>query len=243
VDAIRSAFMKGHEMPVEEVMGLAVHCTFLFLTSWVAMRVAAGYRNKVTRLEVHAMRDPLTGLPNRRAFQEKVHQEIERAERNGWPLTLLVVDLDHFKRVNDKFGHPFGDAVLGQSAQLLRDATGALDHLGRIGGEEFAVAAFGADPTHGGDLASKIVRRFRSHAWERMKPGFSLTCSVGVAVLDPRSLSGDAEGKYQHVLAQADRALYQMKQNGRDGFHVAGTPMPAAPRTTTSSSSATPTAP
>jgi diguanylate cyclase (GGDEF)-like protein len=220
IDRIKSVMLGGRQMKADEVTSLAINCGFLFVGAWIAMRISAGWRQKVSRLEVHATRDPLTGLPNRRAFVEKVRGEIDRAERYRWPLTLLIIDLDHFKRVNDQHGHGFGDAVLGQASQLLREAVGTIDHLARIGGEEFSVAAVGADPNHGGDLAARVLRRFRTFEWERMKAGLKVTCSIGVAVLYPQQ-PGDADGKLSWLLEEADKALYHVKENGRDNFSVA----------------------
>jgi diguanylate cyclase (GGDEF)-like protein len=207
----------------EEVTAMAVHCSFLFVGSYIAMRLAVGFREQVVRLESNAARDPLTGLPNRRAFTEKLELELDRAVEWDWPIAMLVIDLDHFKKVNDRFGHPVGDAVLGVAAKLLREAAGPMDHLGRIGGEEFAVAAVGADVRHGGDLADRIVRTFRSHPWEETHAGLSVTCSVGVAVLQPSREGLDRKDLGQLIDA-ADRALFQVKQNGRDGYLLHGGP-------------------
>ncbi len=234
LDRMQEALLKGRTMTMDQVVGLVLHCGFLFAGAWIATRLSSGYHQQVTRFQEQATRDPLTSLPNRRAFVEKVRQELDRAERYRWPVAILIVDLDHFKRVNDEHGHGFGDAVLGQAAQLLRDAVGTIDHLARIGGEEFAIAAVGADPNHGAALAQQVLRRFRSHPWERMKPGLRVTCSVGVAVLlhaGERGGGGGSDQKLTSLLEQADKALYYVKENGRDSYSVAGMP-PAHSRAT-----------
>jgi diguanylate cyclase (GGDEF)-like protein len=219
---IRSTFMGGREMGADEATALATQCAFLFGGAWMATRVAWGYRQRVTRLEQHATRDPLTGLPNRRAFVEKVRQEIDRAQQYRWPISILIIDLDHFKRVNDQHGHAFGDAVLAEASKLLRETVGTIDHLARIGGEEFAVAAVAADPNHGSELAADIVRRFRTHDWAHLKADLHVSCSVGVAVLHPGTTAYDPETALGFLLAQADRALYKVKETGRNNWLVSG---------------------
>jgi diguanylate cyclase (GGDEF)-like protein len=226
MERIQEALVKGRTMSLDQATSLLLHCGFLFAAAWIATRLSTGYRQQVTHFQEQATRDPLTSLPNRRAFVEKVRQELDRADRYRWPVAILIVDLDHFKMVNDVHGHAFGDAVLGQSAQLLREAVGTIDHLARIGGEEFAVAAVGADPNHGAALAQQVLRRFRSHPWERMKAGLKVTCSIGVAVLHPRDNQsmGGADQKLSFLLDQADKALYHVKGNGRDNYAVHGMP-------------------
>jgi diguanylate cyclase (GGDEF)-like protein len=211
----------GRRMPVEEITALAIHCAFLFVGSYIALRLSMGFRESVSRLEESATRDPLTSLPNRRGFMEKMGQEIGRAERYAWPISILLIDLDHFKRVNDEHGHGFGDTVLSTASKILRDTVGTIDHLARVGGEEFAVAAVAADPNHGAELAGRILRRFRTYDWASLKPNLKLTCSIGVAVLHPGRHSVDAGASLSTLLDEADHSLYHVKQNGRDNFHVA----------------------
>jgi diguanylate cyclase (GGDEF)-like protein len=222
--AIQAALTSGRVMGVEEMTSLATHSAFLFVGAWVAWRMSEELRRKVTTLQDHATRDPLTSLPNRRAFMDRVRREIGRAERYAWPISVLMVDLDHFKRINDEHGHAFGDAVLAQASRILRDSVGPVDHLARVGGEEFAVAAVAADPNHGADLAGRIVRLFREHPWHELKPALSVTCSIGVATLDTTRASQSPEAALSQVLDEADRALYQVKETGRNSYKVATPP-------------------
>jgi diguanylate cyclase (GGDEF)-like protein len=208
------------------VVALAMHVAFVFLSTSLAARVTASMHRTVATLAVQSASDPLTSLDNRRAFTERLQVELQRSERFSWPITMLVVDLDHFKKLNDMYGHAVGDEVLVETAKLLRDVAGTLDHVARVGGEEFAVAAVAAEPYHGRDLADRIVRGFRSRNWARIRPGLKVTASVGVAVLPPglhRSATADAVGT---LLEHADRALYHVKQAGRDGFHVSEEAVP-----------------
>jgi len=217
-EGMRAAVMAGRQMELSEVTAIAMHSAFLFLGAWIAHRLSSDFRTKVVTLEDHATRDPLTQLPNRRGFMQKMRQEIARAERYAWPISMLMVDLDHFKMINDEHGHAFGDAVLSQAAQILRDTVGPVDHLARVGGEEFAVAAVAADPQHGAELASRIVRRFRQHPWSDMKPNLRVTCSVGVAGLDTSRSGSSPDASLSRMLDEADRALYEVKESGRDNF-------------------------
>jgi diguanylate cyclase (GGDEF)-like protein len=227
LESLKVALQSGRTAEPESVTAMFVHCGFLYVGTYIALRLAVGFRERVVKLETHATRDPLTGLPNRRGFTEKLAKEFERALQWDWPIAMLVADLDHFKRVNDRFGHPVGDVVLAAAAQLLREAAGPLDHLARLGGEEFAVAAVGADPRAGADLADRIVRAFRNHDWDRVQPGMSVTVSVGVAVLLP-SRDVNASRELADLIDLADQALLQVKQNGRNGYLVWGDNAPTS---------------
>jgi diguanylate cyclase (GGDEF)-like protein len=212
------------------VAALAVHAAFVFLATSLAARISASGRKTVAVLEVQSQRDPLTALENRRAFLQKFEGELQRAERFSWPVTMLVIDLDFFKKLNDVYGHAVGDQVLVETADLLREVAGALDHIARVGGEEFAVAAVAAEPYHGRDLADRIVRAFRLRAWSRIRPGMKVTCSVGVAVLPPGLHSASPTAVIGELMERADRALYHVKQHGRDNFHVSEESAPALMR-------------
>lgn len=230
----RAALQAGRQMSVHEVTALVANCAFLFIGSYVALRLSKGYRASVKGLEESATRDPLTLLLNRRGFLSTMKNEISRAERYAWPIAILMVDLDHFKKVNDSHGHAFGDTVLKTSARLLREAVGTIDHLARVGGEEFSVAAVAADPNHGAELAQRVLRHFRSYDWGALKPGLQLTCSIGVAVLHPGRHAGDPEATLAALMEEADRGLYHVKQNGRNDFYVSDPRTPRlvpAPRT------------
>jgi diguanylate cyclase (GGDEF)-like protein len=218
--AVETAIRAGRQMRVEELSAVIVHCAFLFVGSYTASRLSNRYRQSVKGLEESATRDPLTTLLNRRGFLSTMRGEISRAERYAWPIAILMIDLDHFKKVNDDHGHAFGDSVLKTSGRLLREAVGTIDHLARVGGEEFAVAAVAADPNHGAELAQRILRHFRSHGWEALKPGLKVTCSIGVAILHPGRHASDADSTLSRLMDEADRSLYQVKQAGRNDFRV-----------------------
>lgn len=207
-------------------IALAVHVAFLGFAAALAWKVARRQRDTVRTLAEESMKDPLTSLDNRRCFTKKMTGELERAQRFAWPITMLVIDLDHFKRMNDIHGHAAGDAVLVEVAQLLRENVPSIDHIARIGGEEFAVAAVAADPAHGRELADRLVRAFRMHDWTVIRPGLKLTASIGVAVLPPGSRAYDPESAIRDLMERADKALYMVKQGGRDGFRIYGEESP-----------------
>lgn len=174
-------------------------------------------------LRTQSIRDPLTGLYNRRYLQEMLEREIRRAVRADQPLGILMLDLDHFKKFNDTYGHEAGDTVLREAASFLIKNVRAEDIVCRIGGEEFVVIL----PTASLDAAKSRAERVRSRLRELtvVHQGQSLgaiTVSVGVAVVPEHGTSP------KEVLEAADAALYQAKRNGRDRVELAVAIDPAA---------------
>ena len=163
------------------------------------------------KLEHLAATDPLTGIGNRRQFIARTHVEIARAKRIGTPLSLLSLDLDHFKSINDKYGHPGGDSVLCGFVQKCLDAIRPYDVVARVGGEEFMVLLPGA--TH--DVAFAVAERLRSaiadHAFEvGIPPPIKITISIGVSEF---GRDGDTLDSF---LGVADQRLYRAKHEGRN---------------------------
>jgi diguanylate cyclase (GGDEF)-like protein len=150
-----------------------------------------------------AANDPLTGLANRMTFGESLDRELARAQRDGGSVTLVMLDIDHFKRLNDTRGHQAGDEVLRRVAATLRDQQRAYDTAARYGGEEFVLIAPGLD---GGD-APATAERIRESIEQN---GCNVTASVGVATF-PRD-AGTADS----LIAAADTALYASKHAGRN---------------------------
>jgi diguanylate cyclase (GGDEF)-like protein len=165
-----------------------------------------------------AYTDPLTGLLNRRGFDRQMQRLIRLAGEQGKPITLALLDIDRFKRVNDTYGHPVGDEVLKQLAELLRKASRADDLAVRMGGEEFGLVLFGADL----EDAYGVLERIRSEVrLLRIQPiSWHLSISAGLAGGEiPPTMA-----TVQRWLEQADQALYQAKQAGRDRVY----PVPPA---------------
>lgn len=152
-----------------------------------------------------ATTDPLTGLRNRRAFDHSLALELAIVGRRQTPLSLLVLDIDHFKRINDQFGHETGDKVLSAIAQLLGGCARVIDIVARVGGEEFAVILPNTD-AHG---ALEVAERMRVAVAQADLLGQPTTISIGCATLQA---SEDAHGLY----ARADAALYAAKNSGRN---------------------------
>lgn len=174
---------------------------------WMVVRLQAQsvrLREALARL---ARTDPLTGLVNRRGFDEALEREHSRYRRGGPPLALLLVDIDHFKAVNDSWGHQAGDGVLRRLGLLLDGGFRGMDVVGRIGGEEFAVLMPDSGIEHAYDRAVELCDTVRTETrtWEH-----PITVSVGVATsAGPATSCAD-------LLAAADAALYAAKDAGRD---------------------------
>ncbi len=171
----------------------------------------------VGKLERQAAEDPLTGLPNRRVFELACLTEVDRAVRQESSLVLAVLDVDHFKDVNDTHGHRYGDEVLAAVAQCLRSAVRGHDTVARIGGEEFGVLLPATDPARG----AQVVERARAAVSALKLPHGAVTCSAGIA-----SARGE-EARMIDLFAEADHALYRAKAMGRDRSEVAATPAAA----------------
>jgi diguanylate cyclase (GGDEF)-like protein len=165
-----------------------------------------------SRLAQLAVTDGLTGLYNHRHFHERLALEVERSGRNGLPLALLMIDVDHFKHYNDQHGHPAGDEVLRQLARLLADGRRANDVVARYGGEEFSIILVETNKFTAAKLAERLRERVAAHPFPEAasQPGGSLSCSVGVA-----TFPDDAVDSVSLVRA-ADDALYAAKRAGRD---------------------------
>ena len=162
------------------------------------------------RLVALATTDPLTGLANHGAFHERLAEEVARSGRTGAPLTLVMVDLDHFKRVNDTHGHLTGDEVLREVARRLRDCARRGDVVARVGGEELAWLLPATDVEQGMEAAERLRARIADTPFP---VAGRLTASLGVAALGPRGAVDLAH--------RADQALYRAKEGGRDACVMA----------------------
>jgi diguanylate cyclase (GGDEF)-like protein len=164
--------------------------------------------------------DPLTGLYNRRFLVEQAPRIWRQARRDGTRVAAMVLDLDHFKRLNDAHGHAAGDAVLRAVAMSLAATIRPADVLARIGGEEIVVLGMVGDPGEAGHLAERLRAAI---AGSRSEAGHGVTASVGVALTRPVD-GEDATAAFWRLVDQADVAMYEAKQAGRD--QVAGMWMP-----------------
>lgn len=168
---------------------------------------------------VLAALDPLTGVANRRSLIAALDRDVARAQRMREPMALMMVDIDHFKDVNDQYGHPAGDRVLCSVVNVLRQRVRAQDLVGRYGGEEFMVLLPDTGLVGAEQLARelcKAVEESRCPVESVPGPGIAVTVSIGV--FGGRLDSGDS---WDMLIAAADRALYQAKNNGRNRVEVA----------------------
>jgi diguanylate cyclase (GGDEF)-like protein len=165
------------------------------------------------RLAELATTDELTGVKNRRRFREDLELLFAQADRHGLPLSLIMLDLDHFKQYNDTFGHPAGDEVLHWVGTTLQASVRGHDVIARFGGEEFVMLLPATDE----DEAMEVAERLRSAIASRAWPHGKMTASLGVATSDPDTPDAAA------LVDCADRALYQSKQAGRNrSTHYSG---------------------
>ncbi len=181
---------------------MEVVVTFVDVTGRESRRIDAERLN--VRLSAIAVTDDLTGLANRRGIVQLAEQAVSAAKRNGTSLAFLVIDLDHFKQVNDRFGHAGGDALLLTVAGQISESLRREDSVGRFGGEEFLAVLPGADLAAAEGVAER-VRADVALAGEQM----SVTASIGVAVYD------DEESAYS-LINRADAAMYRAKEAGRN---------------------------
>ncbi|MHA7966959.1 sensor domain-containing diguanylate cyclase [Paenibacillus sp. CAU 1782] len=157
------------------------------------------------RLEMLASTDPLTGLSNRRFFQEKLTTELQAHRETEQPLSLLIIDIDHFKHINDTYGHPVGDLVLSELAKLLQGMSRESDLFARFGGEEFVALVPGAAQ----DDATAFAESICVAAASTSMGGYQITISIGVATAIPQETE-------LSIVQKADTALYASKSSGRN---------------------------
>ena len=165
---------------------------------------------QVDRLAEEALRDGLTGALNRKAFDQALVSYFKQKASQRGPLSIILVDIDHFKRVNDRYGHPVGDAVLRRFVRRLSAAVRETDGIYRLGGEEFAILLPGALTAQAVALAHRALDRLRSTPIQAGEVQVSITASFGVAAVDHPGLTPDK------LLNVCDRALYAAKGAGRN---------------------------
>jgi diguanylate cyclase (GGDEF)-like protein len=198
--------------PMPEWWALWVRVLFAaasFPFSGALFFLAATLRRHRRQLETLVRTDMLTGLPNRREFMARLEREAHRQSRNGRPLSVVMMDVDHFKQVNDHWGHQAGDEVLARIGKILQGLTREqIDVAARYGGEEFVLLLPETELQGAVQVAEKISARLREQAFDALGAQFRVTQSVGVAEV--------VDGQAQRALQEADRNLYQAKREGRD---------------------------
>lgn len=197
----------------------------MFAHQFLAYRELTSYANRSARLESLAAADPVTGLPNQRSVITVLDSMVRRSAETGAPISVLFLDLDRFKSLNDRFGHAAGDRALREFAAVVRTALRAEDVFGRWGGEEFVALLPDTDSHSALGVAERVCESVSGHVF-RTVGGTSVTCSIGVA-------TWPADGRELGVLVEAaDTAMYAAKQQGRNRVVVAGGTQPTAPPAT-----------
>ncbi|MBT8083581.1 MAG: GGDEF domain-containing protein [Woeseia sp.] len=189
-----------------ELMAAMTIAVTMLMTSAFAYAFAGLTRGQRQRLLDLATRDPLTGTGNRRALTQTISEAIAKQQRGGTPASLIILDLDRFKAINDEYGHGTGDQILVELTAMINRRIRANDRLFRIGGEEFVVVADGQDIYRASGLAEQLRVRI---AQGELAPDCKVTISLGVAELHPGETG-------ENWLRRADDALYDAKRGGRN---------------------------
>jgi diguanylate cyclase len=177
-----------------------------------AQEQASNLRERARQAEKLASVDPLTGIANRRKFDEELEKQVSLSHSEETPLCLMMADIDYFKTVNDKFGHRAGDAVLRQFAELVGTMVRSTDTVARFGGEEFAIVLPRAPLGNAYEIAERIRKAVQSHTWQGSdKTPFALTLTASIGIADIR----DGETAID-LINRADKKLYEAKASGRN---------------------------
>lgn len=180
----------------------------------LVVRDISDHRESMESLLKQATSDQLTGVANRRAFYEAADMELARHTRKPRAITLLLIDIDHFKQVNDTHGHPVGDQVIRNLAEVMLRSVRSIDVVARLGGEEFAVLLPSTDVAMGRRIAERIRANVAKQTVRAGQLAINYRVSIGVAAVDKGITSPD------ELIAAADQALYDAKRNGRDRVSV-----------------------
>lgn len=201
-----------HDLIVPVVFFLGA--CFVWLTVNLSLQTAVDVM-RINHLEQENIVDPLTGVYNRRFMERRLNEEITRALRYELPLSVLLIDIDHFKLINDSHGHQTGDQVLASFTSLIKSQLRETDFLARYGGEEFMVFTTLTPRQSVINLAERLRARVESHSFKLPGPQggtleIRLTCSIGLANLDDRLHS------FEKLIHSADENLYRAKREGRN---------------------------
>jgi len=216
LSCIPVVFLTGMSTPAQKVQGLELgavdYVTKPFDPAELRARVRAALRTKylMDLLAKRAMIDGLTGLWNRACFEQRLASELSLTRRSDRPLACAMLDLDHFKRINDTHGHPFGDEVLRGVASVIQEACRAEDVPCRYGGEEFVLLLPNTALDGAMNLAERIRAAVSNTPFTYRRERVNVTCSIGIA--DNLRL----EGTDTSLVDLADQALYRAKQDGRN---------------------------
>ena len=211
LDYLQMETLRSLARQVTELLELQRRLTLLEQHAAESQRYGQQLEETNAKLEILAITDGLTGLRNRRAFGEHLQHEVSRANRYNHPLSLMLMDIDHFKKYNDTFGHPAGDELLKDVAMLINQNTRASDSVSRYGGDEFAVIL----PNTRRSAAKNLAERIRQGVESTLGRHRSITVSIGIGNLS----SGTTDAAT--FISETDKALYRAKQDGRNkAYHT-----------------------
>lgn len=214
---VRFAFGEGVSGMAREIAAERETYTYVAASTFIVFALFGWLLGwQADRLLELSTTDGLTGLLNVRGYRQQLHQELARARRSGQPLSLIIIDLDGLKRINDHYGHEVGDRALRAVAQMMRDTLRVTDVAGRVGGDEFTLLAPNASET----AAVTLAERIRMRAVDAHSPlaPLAATFSLGVVTFDPTQNDvADAAA----LLRAADEALYEAKRGGGNRVKVA----------------------
>ena len=211
----KSSYLDGMDAGADDFVSKPFDEDQLVARLRVADRILALHE----RLHKLAMFDGLTGLMNRAAILSFLSREMERATREGQALSVVLLDLDHFKHVNDAHGHAAGDTVLKEAARLMQSLMRGYDQVGRYGGEEFLIVAPGCNHEHALPLSERVRHSIATTPVNIGTSELQISCSLGVAVI-PVGTKEDIDS----LIGRADAALYKAKANGRNRTELAPPP-------------------
>ena len=208
---------------IDAYFGLLISLLML-LGVWGIRRLFEELRSQTAAMERLARTDALTGLPNRRDILARAQAELDRSLRTRHPVSLLMLDLDHFKAINDQYGHPVGDTVLRAFARIGQTRMRRIDALGRIGGEEFLVVLPETDGAEALAAAERLRIAFEQARIETIRGPIAVTVSIGALTHRPaetgHQTGENTEALLDRLLARVDAALYEAKQAGRNRVMV-----------------------
>jgi diguanylate cyclase len=208
VSALMGFPVRPHTSMVQIIGSLPLLVLYPMVVGLTAYRLARRLREQNQLLSEMSRTDGLSGLLNRRYWEEAVAAQFERCLANGRPASLMMLDIDHFKSINDRHGHPAGDEVIRNVAAILRASLRADDVPGRYGGEEFGILLPDTSAVGAETIAERLRRRIEGTALTRS--GLRATVSIGIAEM------GAQDVEYTVAIAHADRALYAAKERGRN---------------------------
>ncbi|MCG6950707.1 MAG: sensor domain-containing diguanylate cyclase [Acidobacteria bacterium] len=207
----RNAYREEHQeifLKIADQLALALEKGRIYKD---LLDTTAALRKARDALETEATRDSLTGLWNRRSILELLRRELARAEREQQPLSAIMIDIDHFKQINDRVGHPAGDEVLREVTGRVTSALRTADILGRIGGEEFLIILCPGDEQTAFDVMERARRACELEPFRIDSGELDVTISLGAAVVEECE-----DIDYSEILKTADHALYRAKEGGRN---------------------------